>query len=158
MQAGRPDIAFLISHCMRGTGTHDQTGCSCQGLYKVNEIEFKISQYADDTTLFLDGSEESFTQCIGLLDEYKSYSGLKMNVEKTKVMWFGCPRPPETKYLPDLKLEWNPQQFTVLGIDFTTDLKDMTKIDLTKYLSNIKKDLQMWSKRNLTPFGKITVI
>ncbi|GFR75484.1 reverse transcriptase-like protein [Elysia marginata] len=101
--------------------------------YKVNEMEFKISQYADDTTLFLDGSEESFTQCIGLLDEYKSYSGLKMNAEKTKVMWFGCPRPSETKYLPDLKFEWNPQQFTVLGIDFTTDLKDMTKINLTKY-------------------------
>ncbi|GFS14159.1 reverse transcriptase-like protein [Elysia marginata] len=52
--------------------------------YKVNEMEFKISQYADDTTLFLDGSEESFTQCIDLLDEYKSYSGLKMNAEKNK--------------------------------------------------------------------------
>ncbi|GFR66835.1 reverse transcriptase [Elysia marginata] len=37
--------------------------------YEVSEMEFKISQYADDTTLFLDGSEESFTHCIGLLDE-----------------------------------------------------------------------------------------
>ncbi|GFR58218.1 reverse transcriptase-like protein [Elysia marginata] len=54
--------------------------------YKVSEMEFKIShsQYADDTTLFLDGSEESFTHCIGLLDEYQSYFGLKMNAKKNK--------------------------------------------------------------------------
>jgi len=27
---------------------------------KIQDTEFKISQYADDTTLILDGSEESF--------------------------------------------------------------------------------------------------
>lgn len=100
--------------------------------YEIYGMEFKISQYADDLTLFLDGSEESFKQCIALLDEYRNYSGLKMNTEKTKVIWFGCPRPPETRYLPHLKFEWNPQQFRALGIDFNIELKDITSINIKK--------------------------
>lgn len=126
--------------------------------YKINGIEFKVSQYADDTSLFLDGSEKSFSNCINILNEFKTYSGLKMNTEKTKIVWFGCPRPPEVRYLPHLKFEWNPRNFTVLGIEFTTDLYNITQVNMKKYLNKIKNDLQVWRKRKLTPFGKITVI
>ena len=34
----------------------------------INEQEIKISQYADDTTLILDGSTVSFTASLQILD------------------------------------------------------------------------------------------
>ena len=126
--------------------------------YTLFEKEVKISQLADDTSLFLDGSQESFEYCVHTILEYAKYSGLAMNFDKTKVVWFGCEHPPVIKYLSHMNFEWNPKTFTVLGVEFTTDLKDITDININKKITEITKDLNNWSKRNLTPFGRIVVL
>jgi len=126
--------------------------------YILFDKEIKISQFADDTTLFLDGSQESFEYCIRTILEYTKYSGLAMNNDKTKVVWFGCQNPPETIYLPHLNFHWNPETFTLLGVDFTIDLYNITDININKKLLEISIELNQWSKRDLTPFGKITVL
>ena len=120
--------------------------------------EIKISQFADDTSLFLDGSQKSFEYCIGTILEYAKYSGLAMNYDKTKVIWFGCQNPPETIYLPHLKFQWNPKTFSLLGVDFTIDLHDITDININKKFFEMSIELNQWSKRDLTPFGKITIL
>ena len=48
----------------------------------VNDKEFLASQYADDTTLILDGSEESLETCLSILKFYADTSGLHINMEK----------------------------------------------------------------------------
>ena len=126
--------------------------------YSLFEKEIKISQLADDTSLFLDGSQESFEYCVRTILEYAKYSGLAMNFDKTKVVWIGCEHPPDTIYLPELNFDWNPETFTVLGIEFTAELKDITDININKKITDMTKDLNNWSKRNLTPFGKIVVL
>ena len=50
----------------------------------VLDSECKISQYADDTTLILDGSEKSMQLSFSLLDTFASISGLRINYEKTE--------------------------------------------------------------------------
>ena len=126
--------------------------------YLVNEMEIKISQYADDTTFFLDGSKSSFENCIELVTQFGDMSGLKLNMDKTKVIWFGCPRPPEIIYSPELNFIWNPRSFKVLGVQFTTDLDDITDINLTQKIEIMTKAIKQWSKRDLTPFGRVTVL
>ena len=61
---------------------------------KIKEIsiegdEIKISQYTDDTTLFLDGSKASLQESLRVLDRFSQISGLKLNITKTEVLWFG---------------------------------------------------------------------
>ena len=126
--------------------------------YEIFNTETKITQFADDTTLFLDGSKDSFEYCIRTVLEYAKFSGLAMNFDKTKVMWFGCEHRIDTVYLPDLNFEWNPKTFTVLGIEFTVDLKNITDINIENRMNAITYELNQWSKRDLTPFGKVTVI
>ena len=46
----------------------------------------------------------------------------------------------------------------MLGVEFTTDLHNITDINIRKHLTNITHELKQWAKRDLTPFGKITVI
>ena len=41
--------------------------------------EYKLSQYADDTQLILDGSEKSLTEALHLLKQCYKMSGLKIN-------------------------------------------------------------------------------
>lgn len=55
----------------------------------TGEVEHKLSQFADDTMLILDGSEGSFRRAIEVLDGFQVTSGLKVNYEKTKVLWVG---------------------------------------------------------------------
>ena len=51
---------------------------------KINNTEFKLTQFADDTTLMLDGTTHSLQSALNTLDIFGSFLGLKMNKEKTK--------------------------------------------------------------------------
>ena len=125
--------------------------------YFVKEVEVKICQYADDTSIFLDGSEESFEYCIGTILEYAKYSGLAMNFEKTKAIWLGhlntigqC----FSKY----DFEWNPNVFTILGIDFRRNLHNIADENISKKIPEMEKQLNVWAKRDLTPLGKAVIL
>ena len=126
--------------------------------YSLLDEEQKLGQFADDTMLFLDGSKDSFEYCVYILLEYAKFSGLSMNFEKTKVIWFGCDRTPEITYMPELNFDWNPKTFSVLGIEFTIDLKNITDINITKKIPSLLNEIKQWNKRDLTPLGKITII
>jgi len=39
----------------------------------MGNTEYKLSQYADDTGLILDGSEKSMYAAFNVLDDYKKY-------------------------------------------------------------------------------------
>ena len=53
---------------------------------KINTKEFKLSQYADDTQIFLD---DSLKETLLILNKFYLMSGLKINVEKTRAIWIG---------------------------------------------------------------------
>ena len=62
----------------------------------IKLTQFKLTQFIDDTTIILDGSQPSHQAALNILEIYGNYSGLKMNKEKkTKVIWIGkrdCPK------------------------------------------------------------------
>ena len=55
----------------------------------VNQEEIKISQYVDDTTLILNGSQVSLSAALNTLDVFGKASGLKLNCKKTEAIWIG---------------------------------------------------------------------
>ena len=126
--------------------------------YLINDIEIKVSQFSVDSSLFLDGSREALRKWISVLLKFSTFSGLKMNLDKTKCAWFGWVRSHESIVLHEVNIEWNPEKCTVLGVEFTTDLKEITRINLKKKIESIQRELHQWTKRNLIPIGKITAI
>ena len=56
---------------------------------KIKNIEFIITQLVDDTTLILNGSQHSLQSTLNTHEIYGNLSSLKMNKEKTKVIWIG---------------------------------------------------------------------
>ena len=52
----------------------------------VSKNEIKVSQYADDTTLILDGSKESLISALQVLENFSKVSGLRLNNRKTDVL------------------------------------------------------------------------
>ena len=50
----------------------------------INNKEFKLSQYADDTQIFLDGTEITLRKTLEKLNTFYLMSGLKLNIDKTQ--------------------------------------------------------------------------
>ena len=48
------------------------------------ENEIKITQFADDTTIILDGTKDSLQLTLNVLEIFGNISGLKINTEKHK--------------------------------------------------------------------------
>ena len=80
----------------------------------INNKEYHISQYADDTDFILDGRN--------------------INYDKSEVIWIGSCRNSSVRYLQNLKLKWNPRYFKALGIIFNTNIGEMTRLNFNPKL------------------------
>ena len=85
---GDPLCPYLFLLCAEILSQMIQQNKNIQGL-KILDEELLISQFADDTTFFLDGRKESFCPCIHTLQQFALTSGLKMDYDKTVVVWIG---------------------------------------------------------------------
>ena len=117
---------------------------------KISGQEMKISQYIDDTTLFI-SDEDSANTALSVIQEFGTFSGLKLNLNKSQFMWLGacktfrqpiCHRPCS-------------EQVKTLGIHFSASQKcdnvgpAISKMDIT---------LKEWMQRHLTHKGRITAV
>ena len=125
---------------------------------KIGDTEYTVSQFADDTTIMLDGSEQSFDSTMYLLNKFANMSGLKINVSKTRAVWIDCKKYNGETFNHRYKLDWTQNDFTILGIKFSCNLHRMTDINFKDKITQIDKELKQWSKRILTPFGRITML
>ena len=124
----------------------------------IQNKEYKLSQYADDTQIFLGGSELSLRKTLAKLKSFHSFSGLRINVEKTRKICIGSMNKSDRKMCEDYKLDWNQGPFKILGVTSTPGvfvIWDQNTIDILKKVENT---IKTWSKRRLSLQGKITFI
>ena len=124
---------------------------------RIKNLEFKCTQFADDTTLILDGTSDSLESALNTLEIFGSISGLKINTDKTKIVWIGKKKYSKEKLIPK-KFQWDETEFTLLGLKFSVDLSKMVQINYSAKMVEIKESIKHWNKRLLTPLGKVTVI
>jgi len=124
---------------------------------KVKGKEYKLGQYADDTYTLMDGSEESLAETLEILDKFQVASGLKTNVDKTKLIWLGSAKNSLQTLCPHVKLKWT-NSFKLLGIKFHVNLKDMIDLNYNIKIGEIENMLGAYQKRRLSLLGKVTVI
>ena len=154
---GDPLSPYIFIFCAEILAIFARIDTNIKGI-NIHDIIYLISQYADDTSFLLDGSKQSLEATLNLLQFFAQISGLRINIDKTKVIWIGRQKNNNRKYCRQYNLEWNPKTFTVLGITFSVNLHDMMKLNYDKILQDIQKLLNQWSRRLLTPLGRITVI
>ena len=124
----------------------------------VNGNEFKITRFADDTTLILHGSKNTLLAALNVLEVFGNMSGLRINMDKTKLVWIGEKRNSKDKFDVGKELVWGASNFTLLGINFSVDLTNMIELNYLSTIKSLEKLFNLWSHRYLTPIGKITVI
>ena len=125
VRQGDPLSPYLYLICAEVLSIMVRENEKIKGM-NINNKEVLLLQFADDTTLCLDGSEESFYKSIQTLTKYALISGLNVSDEKTQVVWTGSRKKSQVRFLRDMNFCWDPGIFTVLGIKFSTDVKQIT--------------------------------
>ena len=154
---GDPISPFLFILCAEILGIMIRNNQNITGII-INEKEHKLSQYADDTLFFLDGTSKSLNETLNVLFEFSKFSGLKVNFGKTHAVWIGLNKCSTESIKTRWKLSWGKIDFKLLGIIFHVNLDQMQRINYTDKIQKISSLIKLWKRRYLTPLGKITVI
>ena len=125
---------------------------------KIEGTEYLLSQFADDTTVLLDGTENSLNEALNILSKFAIASGLKLNPTKTRAVWIGSKKFSGETFNHRLKLDWNQTDFIILGIKFSCNLDTVVDINYSMKYIEIAKEMKRWSKRILTPLGRLTIL
>ena len=125
---------------------------------KINNMEYKLSQYADDTQIFLDGSESALNTTLSVLNNFFRISGLKINVEKNKAIWIGAASHSDIPVWENYDLDWSQGPFKILGVNFSSKVFDVWDLNTNEVLNKIENLVAHWSTRKLTLLGRITII
>ena len=105
-----------------------------------------MTQFADDTTVFLDGTKDSLVAALNTLEIFGSLSGLKINMDKTKIVWLGKKKHSMDKFEIGYKLDWG-TEFKLLGINFSVDLRDIPGINYTPVFKNYNQNFKQLAKK-----------
>ena len=79
---GDPVSPYLFILCAEILAVLVKHNKNIRGIIVQNK-EHKLSQYADDTSLTLDGSQESLFAALDTIEYFSKFSGLKINASKT---------------------------------------------------------------------------
>ena len=112
-----------------------------------NNIEFKISKYADDTSVILDGTETSLNQTLQELNYFSRISSLNINFDKTQLVWIGAEKFSTRSIKTKWKLSWGNNKFKLQEKNFNTELGEMIKDNYTLKITQMEKNINQKSKR-----------
>lgn len=150
LQQGCPASAPIFALVVEILAIRLRESNSIRGI-SISGEEFKISQYCDDTTVFV-SDNQSADNVIQTVTEFGKISGLELNLEKCEFMWLGrlrhC-RQPICGKTPSEKLK-------ILGVWFSAS-QECNDMNVEPVISKVKNVLDQWSQRGLTIKGKITV-
>ena len=155
IRQGDPASGYLFNLAVEVLSTQINKSRQLNGINISPTKEIRISQYADDTILLLDGSNRSLKGALDELRLFAKSSGLKVNVEKTSCLPIGTLSASQVSTDLNIKLV---QEIKILGIYVTRCIDDITERNVRLKIPMIKREIEQWRRRNLTPVGKICII
>ena len=154
---GDPVSPYLFNICVEIMGHMIRQNKNIRGI-RIGKERVCLLQYADDTVLFLDGSEKSLKSALDLLFQFSKFSGLKPNISKTKAIWIGSKAQSSDTLSNDSGILWTTEPFNILGIIYTANLCNIVQLNFDEKLTTLQKEINQWSKRNISPISKIIII
>ena len=121
-------------------------------------MEIKLSQYANDTALILDGSRESLLSSLAMLDDFSKVSGLRLNDKKMEALWIGASIGNDKILVSGKELKWPKDKVKSLGLWVSTDPELSASLNNNEKLEKVKELLRCWKYCRVTLLGKISVI
>ena len=88
--------------------------------------------------MILDGSKQSLLAALNVLEIFGSVSGLKINTDKTNLVWIGKKRYSKCELDVGRNLKWGATIFTLLGITFFIELNTMIELNYNPVMEQLE--------------------
>ena len=152
MRQGCALSVYLFILCVEIMACMVRENKTIEGVF-INAHEHKIKQFADDCTGTVK-NVNSVHNLINTIEIFSSYSGLKLNIEKSLLVYLG-----PWRYKKELVLNMNLAQdsFNMLGIYIGRNKNKNNISNFTQKISKMTTKLQIWSQRNLSIVGRALV-
>ncbi len=139
-----PFLFILVTELLSLSIMHNQ---NLKGI-SIFDREIKISQLADDTTLFLHDKSQ-LSSAIQIVRNFSCASGLKLNMSKCEIM--------SLHKCDDSLFEGIPVKDTIkyLGILLTKNLVDRQQLNFSSRIKKTQNILNLWLQRDLTLYGRV---
>lgn len=124
----------------------------------VNSLETKLLQYADDTIFTLSSNKESLNETLQVLSNFRSASGLTININKSSLFPLGPFVHSEPAFVHDFNLNITNGPINFLGISSTHNGDDLFPLNYMSKLSRLKNCLRSWSTWDMTPIGRNAIV
>ena len=79
--------ALLFILCVEVLAIYIREQTENRGI-TIEDTEIKITHFADDTCLYLNGTN-SMENVVMVFEDFYRYTGLQLNIEKTEAIWLG---------------------------------------------------------------------
>ena len=154
-----PAIFILCMQCLASIFKQDVI---FKGVMLTNET-LKLTMFADDILLFLSGKEDQFERIFTILHDFAIQSDCKLNMANCQAFHVGRNRDSFDKSYLDKGLLWPKEIFKYLGIFVPIKKRDdndkkLVDLNSANVIDKTKSILNLWSCRNLTLIGKITIL
>lgn len=106
-------------------------------------MQHKICLYPDIILLTLTNPNISLPKLLSALQEFGSYSGYKLNLNKTQTITFNYE--PQHSINRICKLKWKDNIIKYLGDQVPKDLSTIYECNYVPITASIKADLHRWS-------------
>ena len=159
VRQGDPLSPYLFIICLEILAINIRLNKDIRGIMVGNE-EIKLEMFADDMTAFL-RDHASLDTLLNMVDSFSLHSGLKINSEKTEVLFLGNDQKSTTETVISLARNRNmtaKKAIKILGVHFTYDQTLWRKLNFDETQKTIKERLNCWNWRNLTVLGRIQII
>ena len=123
IRQGDPASGYLFNLAVAALTEQVARSTNLTGI-RIEGRELRISQYADDTLLLLDGTVRSLKGALDELVEFSKISGLNINIEKTSCMPIGTLRKDELRLDVGVKFV---DEVKILGICFNRDVSNIAE-------------------------------
>ena len=138
-------VAETMANCIRSDD-------GVKGI-SVSHLTVTISQYADDTTIFLK-DEASLQAVFDILDHFGKCAGLKINKGKTEIIALG-----NNIIAPKvLGIRCTNIPVKALGVWIGKDSEEIIQLNFRERIGKLKTVLNIWQQRTLTLKGKVVIV
>ena len=153
---GDPIAPYLFLIAVEFLAHKLRNNTQIKGFSFCQNLSHTLDLYADDLTIYLTPEEQNLKCVLEILKSFYRLSCLKININKTKAVWFGSEAGSRRTLCSDEELDWA-DNFMLLGIQFDSKLENMGR-NYSKKMEEIRHMLNSWQFRYLTPYGKVVII
>lgn len=130
---------------------------SILGIQFNNKVK-KLGQFVDDLWTVLRFDIDSFQELLFEFIEFKDFTGLDINYDKTEILRLGSLRYSDAKFYSTLPIKWSDGPIKILGVFVHSCFEELLSLNYDKLVVKVENIMKSWLSRQLTLIGKIQIV